>query len=167
LEASDQSLLNKSFLLETMIRSFGEKANYRSSYIRSLCGGDLWRRSADRGGGGAGIDWRSIFHPIKGGLVLGAISCALLSNNIYAALGKNVMWAILTVVVVFECTVGNLLNISFQLNSSYHYTYKSICYKSSFAIDLDMSVIWLASNRADYRLVIAAIANCDLDWNGL
>ena len=56
-----------------------------------------------------GIDWRKVFHSIKGGLVLGLVSCVLLSKDVYNALGKNVIWAILTVVVVFECTVGRFL----------------------------------------------------------
>ena len=58
-----------------------------------------------------GIDWRKVFHSIKGGLVLGLVSCVLLSKDVYNALGKNVIWAILTVGVVFECTVGRYLLI--------------------------------------------------------
>ncbi|MCO5586932.1 hypothetical protein L7F22_040876 [Adiantum nelumboides] len=54
----------------------------------------------------AKIDWRSLIHSFKAGLALGLVSCGVLLQPIYERLGKNVLWAVLTVVVVFECTVG-------------------------------------------------------------
>ncbi|KAI5057114.1 hypothetical protein GOP47_0027129 [Adiantum capillus-veneris] len=54
----------------------------------------------------AAIDWRSLIHSFKAGLALGLVSCGVLLQPVYERLGKNVLWALLTVVVVFECTVG-------------------------------------------------------------
>lgn len=59
-----------------------------------------WRRCA------SAVDGRSLIHSFKAGLALGLVSCGVLLQQVYDRLGKNVLWAVLTVVVVFECTVG-------------------------------------------------------------
>lgn len=52
------------------------------------------------------VDGRNLMHSFKAGLALGLVSCGVLMQEVYDRLGKNVLWAVLTVVVVFECTVG-------------------------------------------------------------
>ncbi|KAH7435970.1 hypothetical protein KP509_06G086400 [Ceratopteris richardii] len=44
------------------------------------------------------------------GLALGLVSCCVLLDQVDATLGKNAIWAVLTTVAVFECTVGATLS---------------------------------------------------------
>ena len=103
-----------------MIRSFGEKTS--CDYIAGISGPCVRRWTT----WWLEIDWRKLFHPLKGGLVLGMVSCVLLSKDVYNALGKNVIWAILTVVVVFESTVGRFhYNFSHVVAHVYIYEKKN------------------------------------------
>lgn len=56
-------------------------------------------------------DPRRIIHSIKVGLALTLVSLLYYSRTLYDGFGVAGMWAVLTVVVVFEFTVGKLINI--------------------------------------------------------
>lgn len=52
-------------------------------------------------------DWRKVIHAIKVGLALSVVSLFYLMEPLFNGVGNNAIWAIMTVVVVFEFTVGN------------------------------------------------------------
>ena len=52
-------------------------------------------------------DTRKIIHSIKVGISLVLVSLLYLLDSAYKQVGENAMWAIMTVVVVFEFTAGN------------------------------------------------------------
>ncbi|XP_026440870.1 aluminum-activated malate transporter 10-like [Papaver somniferum] len=54
-------------------------------------------------------DPRRVFHCLKVGLALTVVSLFYYMRPLYESIGSNAMWAVLTVVVVFEYTVGATL----------------------------------------------------------
>lgn len=52
-------------------------------------------------------DMKKIFHSIKLGIALVVVSLLYLLNPLYKQVGDNAMWAIMTVIVVFEFYAGN------------------------------------------------------------
>lgn len=52
-------------------------------------------------------DYRRLVHAIKFGLALVLVSLLYMLEVVHDKLGDNAMWAIMTVVVVFEYTAGN------------------------------------------------------------
>ncbi|KAH7285577.1 hypothetical protein KP509_33G034800 [Ceratopteris richardii] len=56
------------------------------------------------------VDWRRAAHSLKVGLALALVSLSVLLQNVFDKLGPNALWAILTVVVVFEYSVGATLS---------------------------------------------------------
>lgn len=59
-------------------------------------------------------DPRRIVHSIKVGLALTLVSLFYYLRPMYDGFGQAGMWAILTVVVVFEFTVGTCIYVSMQ-----------------------------------------------------
>lgn len=57
-------------------------------------------------------DPRKVIHCVKVGMALTVVSLFYYMRPLYEGVGGNAMWAIMTVVVVFENTVGESLNIS-------------------------------------------------------
>ncbi|MCO5603938.1 hypothetical protein L7F22_058094 [Adiantum nelumboides] len=55
-------------------------------------------------------DWRRVAHAAKVGLALALVSLSVLLQNVFDKLGPNALWAILTVVIIFEYTVGATLS---------------------------------------------------------
>lgn len=56
---------------------------------------------------GIGVDEpRKLVHCLKVGLALSAVSLFYYMRPLYDGVGGNAMWAVMTVVVVFEYTVG-------------------------------------------------------------
>lgn len=53
-------------------------------------------------------DMKKFIHSIKVGIALVLVSLLYLLNPLYEQVGDNAMWAIMTVVVVFEFFAGNL-----------------------------------------------------------
>lgn len=53
---------------------------------------------------------RKVIHSIKVGVALVFVSLLYLINPLYEQVGENAMWAIMTVVVVFEFFAGDMLN---------------------------------------------------------
>lgn len=51
-------------------------------------------------------DWRRVTHSAKVGLALALVSLCVLLQDVFDKLGHNALWAILTVVVIFEYSVG-------------------------------------------------------------
>jgi hypothetical protein len=51
-------------------------------------------------------DPRKFIHCLKVGIALTAVSLFYYFNPLYDGVGKNAMWAVMTVVVVFEYTAG-------------------------------------------------------------
>lgn len=68
-------------------------------------------------------DMRKLIHSVKVGIALVLVSFLYLLNPLYKQVGENAMWAIMTVVVVFEFFAGLLLCI---INIS-HLSATSIC----------------------------------------
>lgn len=70
-------------------------------------------------------DPRRIIHSLKVGLALTLVSTLYYFKPFYDSFGVNTMWAVLTVVVVFEFSVGkastslSLVKIAYKCNSSY------------------------------------------------
>jgi len=62
----------------------------------------VWRIAAD--------DPRKAVHGLKVGLALALVSVFYYTRPLYDGVGGNAMWAIMTVVVVFEYTVGESLS---------------------------------------------------------
>ncbi|KAI3977724.1 hypothetical protein MKX01_009609 [Papaver californicum] len=54
-------------------------------------------------------DPRRVYHCLKVGLALTVVSLFYYMRSLYESIGSNAMWAVLTVVVVFEYTVGATL----------------------------------------------------------
>ncbi|KAF8394434.1 hypothetical protein HHK36_020642 [Tetracentron sinense] len=55
-------------------------------------------------------DYRNLIHSIKVGIALVLVSLLYLSDPLYARFGENAMWAIMTVVVIFEFFAGATLS---------------------------------------------------------
>jgi uncharacterized membrane protein YccC len=53
-------------------------------------------------------DQRRAIHALKVGLALTLVSLLYILEPLFKGLGKNAMWAVMTVVVVLEFTAGNL-----------------------------------------------------------
>lgn len=53
-------------------------------------------------------DPRRIMHAIKVGIALSVASMFYLTDKLFHGVGGNAIWAIMTVVVVFEFTAGNV-----------------------------------------------------------
>jgi hypothetical protein len=51
-------------------------------------------------------DPRKFIHCVKVGLALAAVSLFYYLKPLYDGVGKNAMWAVMTVIVVFEYTAG-------------------------------------------------------------
>ena len=51
-------------------------------------------------------DARRIIHSVKVGIALVLVSLLYLLDPVYKQVGENAMWAIMTVVVIFEFTAG-------------------------------------------------------------
>lgn len=60
-------------------------------------------------------DPRRIIHSLKVGLALTFVSLFYYFQPLYDGLGVNAMWAVLTVVVVFEFSVGIVSNQQYSL----------------------------------------------------
>ena len=56
-------------------------------------------------------DTRKTIHSIKVGISLAFVSLFYLLNPLFEQVGENVMWAIMTVVVIFEFSAGTFSNI--------------------------------------------------------
>ncbi|KAL5082245.1 hypothetical protein RYX36_010666 [Vicia faba] len=54
-------------------------------------------------------DPRRIFHSLKVGLTLSLVSLLYLMEPLFKGIGTNAIWAVMTVVVVMEFTVGGTL----------------------------------------------------------
>ncbi|KAL5551538.1 hypothetical protein UlMin_001714 [Ulmus minor] len=83
-------------------------------------------------------DPRKVIHGLKVGIALTAVSLFYYMRPLYDGVGGNAMWAVMTVVVVFESTVGSTI-------------YKSlnrIC-GTSLAGLLAVGVHWVASKSGD------------------
>lgn len=50
---------------------------------------------------------KKVIHGVKVGLALSIVSLLYYMRPLYEGVGGNAMWAVMTVVVVFESTVGN------------------------------------------------------------
>lgn len=70
-------------------------------------------------------DPRKIIHSLKVGLALTLISMFYYFRPLYDSFGVSGMWAVLTVVVVFEFTVGKL-----SIGLMHYSLYKSIKHKN-------------------------------------
>lgn len=60
-------------------------------------------------------DPRRVIHSLKVGLALTLVSLFYYFQPLYNSFGVSAMWAIMTVVVVFEFSVGKFYNIFFVL----------------------------------------------------
>lgn len=69
-------------------RRFGTYLNYVTSAITSNC------------------DMRKLVHSIKVGIALVLVSLLYVLEPLYGKVGENAMWAIMTVVVIFEFYAG-------------------------------------------------------------
>ena len=73
-------------------------------------------RERQQCGGGASIlcclrgevEWRRVAYSVKVALALALVSLSVLLREVSERIGNNALWAILTVVVVFEFTIGSL-----------------------------------------------------------
>lgn len=61
-------------------------------------GEKFWRMGAD--------DPRKVIHGVKVGVALSLVSLFYYTRPFYDEFGSNTMWAVMTVIVVFEYTVG-------------------------------------------------------------
>lgn len=58
-------------------------------------------------------DPRRVFHSLKVGISLTLVSLLYLLEPLFKGIGQNAIWAVMTVVVVLEFTVGKLLVTAF------------------------------------------------------
>ncbi|RCV34979.1 hypothetical protein SETIT_7G202000v2 [Setaria italica] len=93
-------------------------------------GGRVWRIGAD--------DPRRAVHGLKVGLALAMVSVFYYTRPLYDGVGGAAMWALLTVVVVFEYTVGGCVYKGFN---------RAIATASAAVIAL--GVHWIASKSGD------------------
>lgn len=56
-------------------------------------------------------DTRQLTHSIKVGIALVLVSLLYLVDSLYAKVGENAMWAIMTVVVIFEFSAGGVPSV--------------------------------------------------------
>lgn len=61
---------------------------------------------------------KKVMHCVKVGLALSLVSLFYYMRPLYDGVGGNAMWAVMTVVVVFEYTVGRSLSLSLSLSLS-------------------------------------------------
>ena len=66
------------------------------------------------------VEWRRVAYSVKVALALTLVSLSVLLREVSERIGNNALWAILTVVVVFEFTIGTF-NRHFLLYASNHY----------------------------------------------
>ncbi|XP_065862879.1 aluminum-activated malate transporter 10 [Euphorbia lathyris] len=83
-------------------------------------------------------DPRKVFHCLKVGMALTIVSIFYYMKPLYEGVGGNAMWAIMTVVVVFENSVG----------SSIYKSLNRVC-GTSLAGMLAFSVHWVANKSGD------------------
>ena len=56
------------------------------------------------------VEWRRVAYSAKVALALSLVSLSVLLQEVFKEIGNNALWAILTVIVVFEFTVGTTCN---------------------------------------------------------
>ncbi|MBA0736775.1 hypothetical protein Gogos_010280 [Gossypium gossypioides] len=128
-------------------------------------------------------DPRKVIHCIKVGLALAIVSLFYFMRPLYDGVGGNAMWAIMTVVVVFEPTVGK--SIYFQLlqntvvfpeNLNIYLITGATLYKcfnrvlgTFLAGFLAVGVHWVASRSGERvePFVVGASTLLNLDWCSL
>lgn len=66
-------------------------------------------------------DTRKIIHCIKVGISLVLVSLLYLLNPLFKQVGENAMWAIMTVVVMFEFSAGTFTNIHYDFFNCYSF----------------------------------------------
>lgn len=52
------------------------------------------------------VEWRRLAYSAKVALALALVSLSVLLQEVFEEIGNNALWAILTVIVVFEFTIG-------------------------------------------------------------
>ena len=57
-------------------------------------------------------DPRRVVHALKVGMALTLVSLLYLMEPLFKGIGKNAMWAVMTVVVVMEFTVGKAISVT-------------------------------------------------------
>jgi len=57
-------------------------------------------------------DPRRVVHSFKVGMALTLVSLLYLMEPLFKGIGKNAMWAVMTVVVVMEFTVGKVISVT-------------------------------------------------------
>lgn len=82
------------------IHIFGEKLKR----LPCLAWGTMWKVGRE--------DPRRVFHALKVGLSLTLVSLLYLVEPLFKGIGKNAIWAVMTVVVVLEFTAGLFLSIN-------------------------------------------------------
>lgn len=58
------------------------------------------------------LEHKKVIHSIKVGMALALISLLYVIQPLYDRVGDNAMWAIMTVVVVFEFSAGNVVEVT-------------------------------------------------------
>jgi hypothetical protein len=84
----------------------------------------LWKIGAD--------DPRRAVHGLKVGLALSLVSVFYYTRPLYEGVGGNAMWAIMTVVVVFEYTVGESYTRSHVTSSNRNRMLLQLTYESAW-----------------------------------
>ncbi|KAL6322189.1 hypothetical protein AAG906_005135 [Vitis piasezkii] len=88
---------------------------------------------------GIGVDEpRKLVHCLKVGLALSAVSLFYYMRPLYDGVGGNAMWAVMTVVVVFEYTVGATLSKSINRTAA-----------TFLAGSLGIGIHWVASQSGE------------------
>ncbi|KAG6590335.1 Aluminum-activated malate transporter 12, partial [Cucurbita argyrosperma subsp. sororia] len=81
-------------------------------------------------------DMKKIFHSIKLGIALVVVSLLYLLNPLYKQVGDNAMWAIMTVIVVFEFYAGATLSKGLNRGLGTIFGGGLGCFAGSFAQDV-------------------------------
>lgn len=76
---------------------------------------------------GRKTDRRRVIHSVKLGLALVFVSLLYLINPMFKQVGENAMWAIMTVVVMFEFYAGFSLSFSLTRESVHTHTHTHVC----------------------------------------
>ena len=93
----DAHTIQEKFYKRVVRRIFEAFQGWKRSII-SVCR-RIWKLGAD--------DPRRVIHSFKVGLALSLVSLFYFLRPVFDSVGGNAIWAVMTVVVVFEFTVGN------------------------------------------------------------
>ncbi|RDX70476.1 Aluminum-activated malate transporter 12, partial [Mucuna pruriens] len=136
--AESNASSNRNSRLLRYIHSFADKAKRFPGLARR----ETWKVGKD--------DPRKVVHALKVGIALTLVSLLYLMEPLFKGIGSNTMWAVMTVVVVMEFTVGAMTTyVRFIPYIKKKYDYGVVIFLLTF------NLITVSSYRIDHVWIIA------------